>query len=247
MLEYSEPKFSKRAYFEIIEAYADRLKLFTQILPADPVSWAVLRHDVEFSPSRALVLARWDHEIGVKSHFFFQTKSSAYNVCDEGNAHLIQVIRSLGHEVCLHAYVLRKDPVRIAALEQELESQKRILEIAADSDVDVFSFHRPPHWVLEINRDVLGGMINAYGPTFFEFSDSPKKIRYIADSRHRFDYGHPLEVISAPRVQLNFHPDEWSEWGSTVEENFETLYELGTRDYLKTLLREADHFREIWS
>ena len=77
-------------------------------------------------------------------------------------------------------------------------------------DCNYFSYHRPPKWVLENRNDEISGMINAYGPSFFEFSSNPKEIIYLADSQHKWTYGHPLDRLSSAKIQILTHPDEWT-------------------------------------
>ena len=68
-------------------------------------------------------------------------------------------------------------------------------------------------------------MINVYGDSFFEFSSSPKKIKYIADSMHKWNYGHPVDNLHYEKIQILLHPDEWSSEGSTEKQLFHDLIE----------------------
>ena len=70
------------------------------------------------------------------------------------------------------------------------------MEIGLGLKIDRFSFHRPADWVLKNRSDVMNGLLTLYGGSFFEHTKTPKTpkhIKYLADSRHRWDYGHPLE------------------------------------------------------
>ena len=62
-----------------------------------------------------------------------------------------------------------------------------------------------------------------YGKSFFELSDSPKKIKYLADSKHAFSYGDPIEDYDFKKIQILLHPDEWSDNGYQAKENFNSL------------------------
>ena len=88
-----------------------------------------------------------------------------------------------------------------------------MLEVATNLRIDRFSFHRLPDWVLAKRSNILGGLINMYGPAFFEFSKKPLEIKYLADSQHRFLYGHPLDDHKFSKFQILLHPDEWTKFG----------------------------------
>ena len=124
------------------------------------------------------------------------------------------------------------------SLEKEIQSQRRIFEDGLEMHCDRFSFHRPPPWVLENRTDFIGGMLNMYGPSFFEYHRLPIHIKYIADSRHQWNYGDPY--INHPRIQLNMHVDEWSDketnhWDNIKEEHAE--------EFINTLHSECTHYK----
>ena len=103
---------------------------------------------------------------------------------------------------------------------------------------DRFSFHRPPSWVLENRADFIGGMLNMYGPSFFEYDPEPNNIKYIADSRHQWNYGSPY--TNHPKIQLSMHVDEWSNketnhWDNIKEEHME--------EFTNTLFTECTHYK----
>ena len=56
-------------------------------------SFILLRHDVEFSPQRALRIAEIDHSENVSSSFLFQVRSNAYNVLSTINREIILQIQ----------------------------------------------------------------------------------------------------------------------------------------------------------
>ena len=64
-----------------------------------PENFILLRHDVEFDISRALELAKIESKHNVKSTFFFQVYSSAYNSLSPINKNMIKQIKDLGHNI----------------------------------------------------------------------------------------------------------------------------------------------------
>ena len=55
-------------------------------------SYVLLRHDVEFSPRRALEIARIENSENISSSYLFQVRSNAYNVLSTINRKIINEI-----------------------------------------------------------------------------------------------------------------------------------------------------------
>lgn len=237
-------QFSKGAYDKILDRYSNRFTDYLSLVRHKPEEWALLRHDVEFSVRRAVIVAHWDYEKSVSSTFFFQVRAGTYNLAAPGISGFLQEIRELGHEVGLHTYIPEAMPHTLEALELELNLQRQLFEGMTGLRLRVFSFHRPPDWVLQIRKDFIGGLLNVYGPTFFEHTFSPLAVKYFADSRHAFNYGHPLDKHSFTKVQLLLHPDEWTDNGLDLVSNFTALEDELNGDLRKVFIREAEHFRE---
>ena len=235
--------FSYDEYSEILKEYKGRFGNFKNI---NNDEFVILRHDVEFSIERAYDLAVFEKKHEVKSTYLFQVLSNAYNPFSCINRLKIEEIKNLGHEVGLHFYVSHLKPYDYTGLRSELKRQKDLFELALDFPCEIFSFHRPPEWVLELREDQINGIINTYGPSFFEFSPEPQKIKYIADSKHKWSYGHPLNYSSQRRIQILLHPDEWTINGDcSLEEFFKDLINHKTKIFKSTLLQETKSFLKI--
>lgn len=233
--------FSYTDYRQIVAKFRDKIVDFSDVEQAGH-EFALVRHDVEFSVERALKLAELDASMKIASSFLFQVRSNAYNILSSINSRKIQEIADLGCRVGLHLYVSHLEEGDWESLEAELSKQKDIFEFATGLKCDRFSFHRPPKWVLERRDDVVCGMLNMYGPTFFEFSPAPKEIKYLADSRHRFDYGHPLDGYQYGKFQILLHPDEWTEEGFNELDNFRSLEREHLEDFYDTLDSETKNY-----
>ena len=231
--------FSYKEYNLILEKYKSRIVDF---LGVDNNDFVLLRHDVEFSVERALRIAYLDAKWSIPSSFLFQVKSNAYNPLSTLNSENIRKICDLGCHVGLHLYVSHIDVGNWKKLEQELINQKSIIELITDRPCDRFSFHRPPKWVLERRDDYIADILNIYGESFFEFNSDPKTIKYLSDSQHRFEYGHPLNDYSQQKMQILLHPDEWSVEGFNEEKNFRALESEHLHQFYKTLDSETKHF-----
>lgn len=229
--------FSFAEYREILKKYKPVNCDFTEIDNRD--SFALIRHDVEFNVERAMKLAEIDSECGVVSSFLFQVRSNAYNLMSSINAARILRIRRLGLKIGLHFHVGELQENDWASLERELLGQASIFELATGITVDRFSYHRPPKWVLENRDDRFAGLINVYGKSYFEYIPHPSDIKYIADSRHRYDYGHPLSDFDFKRFQILLHPDEWSIHGMNEYDNFRALENENLAELERTMQLET--------
>lgn len=241
MVELSKiPQFSYLAYHNILEAIASKLKNFRDI--NDSEDFIILRHDVEFSVLRAHIMAKIERQKNIFSTYLFQVASSAYNPFSKNNKELIGDIRSMGHTVGLHFYVTHIDEGDKNALLKELDYQKRLFEHGLNLECPIFSFHRPPSWVLENRDNCVGEMINAYGDKFFEFSNNPIKVKYLADSMRSWNYGHPLDFLDSNKMQLLIHPDYWTESGEAEIDFFMKLISEKKCDFIETLNQETKNF-----
>lgn len=61
-----------------------------------------LRHDVDWSPRRAVRMAEIEAEHGVTATYFFLVTSPFYNVMNREVRERIEQIDDLGHEIGLH-------------------------------------------------------------------------------------------------------------------------------------------------
>ena len=234
--------FTHNDYIKILKIIKPRLSSFQ--LPM-PEHFVLLRHDVEFNVKRALDIAEIESAYKIKSTYFFQVLSSGYNPFSSVNKKNIQRIKELGHDVGLHFYVSHLEDDNWDVLENELNIQKILFEKGLQINCNIFSYHRPPRWVLENRDDQLCGMINAYGQSFFEFSPNPKNIIYMADSQHKWSYGHPIDNIRASKIQILTHPDEWTAEGdSSNKEYFSNLIKDHNNNFVETLDKETKHFNE---
>jgi hypothetical protein len=234
--------FSFKEYEEILLKFSSICLDFEEAINAE--KFCILRHDVEFDDQRAHEIAKIDSSKNFKSSFLFQVNSNAYNIASVENKKLINEINEMGSSVGLHLYISHLKENDWDSFRIELEQQLDILQMSFDFKVNRFSIHRPPKWTLLNRKDIVLGLINMYGESFFEFSDQPKKIKYIADSRHSFDYGHPLDFYSFNKFQLLLHPDEWSLSGLDAEDNFRKLISDNKSRFDETLNNETKNYAE---
>lgn len=229
-------------YRLIVLAFRDRIVEPERAIGQN--AFCILRHDVEFSLARALTMAKIDAALGVKSTFYIQTRSNAYNAVSSANAAIIRKIKDLGIDIGLHLYTSHLADHDWAALGRELAFQSSILAHVLGEKITRFSTHRPSPWFLQARHDEISGMLNAYGPSFFEYTTDmhSRSVSFLTDSRRRWDYGHPLDHIKDNRVQLALHPDEWSVTGADTRSNFDALIIEQEESFLQTLRAECTHY-----
>ena len=92
-----------------------------------PARIAVLRHDVDRFPGRALQMARMEQRAGICSTYYFRANRSVFR------PHILRDISQMGHEVGYHYETLSKSggdfPAAIKRFEKELASLREVCPI----------------------------------------------------------------------------------------------------------------------
>ncbi len=167
---------------------------------------ALIRHDIDASPVKALEMARVESENQVRATYFVLLTSKFYNLLDQENEQAIREISKLGHEVGLHfdfskyGASLTQSKLQDAVF-YETSLLSRILE---GKPVHSISWHIPMKAYL--GKDVplfseAGALKNAYSSEYFY------GYKYISDSMMRWREV-PEQMISPlkyPRLQILTH------------------------------------------
>ena len=151
----------------------------------------IIRHDIDFDCEFAYEMAKIEYNIGVKSTYFFMLSNSIYNLFSEKNREYVRKIKTLGHKISVHF------DFQVGDLKKEID----IFESFFDTEVDIVSIHRPN---LELVNQI--DVEHTYLSKYF------KDIKYFADSRGRFRFGHPLEskeFQESKSIHLLIHPVWW--------------------------------------
>lgn len=229
------------------------LKDYQEVQNHPDMPFIILRHDVEFSPKRALELAVFENAERIHSTYFFQLTNNAYNLLSGEGAGCIRKIAGLGHHVGLHFHLHGSDSIE--EIKQRLIYECDLLSYVLGKKVDRFSFHRPSALVLE-NVVEIPGIINAYHPLFFTYSkkiqtvDFLQSVKYIADSRNEWSYtepwSEPCEALfrKYPKIQILCHPYSWTEKGYATLENLRSLIDENREEFIATLNAETKYVKE---
>jgi hypothetical protein len=167
---------------------------------AGSVLW---RHDLDFSVHRAAAIARIEAEEGARATYFVQLHSPFYNALEAEVTARLREILGLGHELALHfdPHFYGRD-----SGEPELARERALLEELFQTQVLAFSLHNPSLNGWRNDRDVVAGMVNAYGPFL------SANYGYASDS-HGYWRAEPLgDVLTAgahERLQVLTHPEWW--------------------------------------
>ncbi|MGI8837257.1 MAG: hypothetical protein ACR2H4_11555 [Pyrinomonadaceae bacterium] len=175
-----------------------------------------LRHDIDYSPSMALELARVNADLGVAGTFFALLHSHSYNLMCASAQRIVKEIHSLGQHIGLHAAV---PTTTDAEVEGKLRNDFQFVQSYLPMIQPVFSWHNPTAEVLEryLTSDIFAGLINAYGARF------TRNILYASDSNMRYSADHFLILFNdatCEALQLLLHPINWVAGGSNMSEVF---------------------------
>ena len=239
-------KFSFKEYKTILNFIKDNYQIIDYSDVTDNTnSFAIVRHDVEFSPHRALDIAKIDKELGIKSSYFFQIRNNCYNSLSGENVNIIKKISNLGHHIGAHINTSQFNSQN--SLESFVVEDIETLSKYTNLNVDRFSFHRPkPYQLREYIK--INGYINAYDDKYFHYYDKiqPKKLRvkYIADSNNNWKYGYPLNlnVDEVDKLQLLTHPFSWTRDGLDNYDNFKSVIGEKTKEMVNSFNSETKSF-----
>jgi len=176
----------------------------------------ILRHDVDWSPRRALRMARMEADRGIEANYFFLVSSPFYNPVHKPTRRIVQRIESLGHHVGLHFSTHQywdEEPAE-SELVERVDAEKRILDAVSAEPLGAISFHRPPDWVF---GRTFAAFDSAYAARFFD------DIAYRGDSDHRWREEPPLADGAPDRLQVLVHPGLWGENDGAFTERLATI------------------------
>lgn len=171
----------------------------------------ILRHDVDWSPAKALKMAEIEAEMGVSSTYFFLLTSPFYNSMCKQNRNCIEQILELGHRIGLHfsTHQYWSSEPREQILIERVRTENQVLSEYFSSKVHAVSFHIPPDWILCRKFEEF---ISTYEPRFFD------EIAYRGDSNQRWRENNPFESDIPDYLQVLVHPGLWGIDDASFEE-----------------------------
>jgi hypothetical protein len=159
-----------------------------------------LRHDIDVCLIRAYKILEIEKQIGIESTFFFMVNSPFYNLSEFNNLSLTKLFIDQRAKIGLHANIFD-----IEKFEEEVELQRKILNMYFETNINQLSFHHPNEETMELNLIHLG-LENMYH--FCKKSG----IEYFSDSNMNLNF---IDLNQALRdkknIQLLLHPVWWIE------------------------------------
>ena len=236
--------FSYLDYCTMIQYIQKQLPIvsFTQATILD--KFCVIRHDVEYSPERALILAHFENKIGIVSTYCFQLRNNCYNTLSKRNLEIIREVKSLGHNIGAHIHM---DDCDSGNEEMYIFNDIQTLQSYSKVPVEGWSLHRPIGTLLSQYLEVSGDYINYNGKHFFQYFEgsAPKlDITYLADSNHQWKYGNPMkmDLSEINKLQINCHPFSWSEKSLDNTDNFRILTQQKKEELINSINSEIKNY-----
>lgn len=202
------PDFTSSKYQLICERYLKHAdcRLFTEKLRAGTI---LVRHDVDHSLNRAKALGHIESIYGIRSTFFVDPLSPYYSIFEPAQREILGEVIGMGHSIGLHFDASRHNPSTVLDLEEAVSFEAKILETAGAKPTAI-SFHNPRPSDLELEQNLISGLVNAYSKPLF------KDIAYVSDSNGiwKFDtLESSLEAHSKSpyALQILIHPEWWQD------------------------------------
>jgi len=160
----------------------------------DPAKVVLLRHDIDLSPTRALVMARVETSVGVRSTYFFMISGAYYDMLEPEHRKILREIAALGHQVGFH-YDEYDD------VAEGLE----ILSVVAGRTLCHIAQHNPT--LLPRRSLDRSDIVDAYDPRI----GGPQKFVYVSDSGMKWRQKTFADLLEegCPRIYALCHPETW--------------------------------------
>ena len=181
-----------------------------------PYHRAIIRHDIDISPVKAVKIAEIEDNACVQGTYFFMLTSEFYNLLDKENEYALRKISRLGHHIGLHFDVTKYDAYSVKSLETYVIRELRILQDIVGAPVNALSWHMPDPRFVGTRLDFLEklGIINSYDPEYIG------EYKYISDSNMnwRDDPYAYMNTAVFPKLQILTHPVWYSETAMPKED-----------------------------
>ncbi len=201
--------FTSDGYQTLLERAAKRFSFvrFGDFLESNNI--ALWRHDVDFSPQRALKMARQEAALSLTVTYFVQLTSRYYSVLEPETSSVIRSIHNLGHEVGLHFDPEGCQDKENRALEERLRFEADILSKIIEIDIRVFSLHNPTTISSGLlDKPFHAGLLNASASELYA------SFTYCSDSNGIWRYDSLDKLIADPETTKLYaltHPEWWQE------------------------------------
>jgi hypothetical protein len=223
-----------RQYLESIQAAYKPVLRFDEYLrlAVKPACFAMIRHDVDRRPLKALRMAQLENQMGIRCTYYFRVKPHVFN------PRIIRAIRRLGHEIGYHYETLSDTRGDHAAAAEGFRNNLKRLRLCAP--INTIAMHGRPFspynnldlWRSRKSRSQLIDHHDILGEIYLDIDY--RDVAYICDTGRNWDQKRSnrrdlvntnvnaslkngvalLRAINNKRWQkivFQVHPERWSE------------------------------------
>lgn len=199
--------FTIDIYAELVSAAAARYRFLHFAEPSAEGDVALWRHDIDFSPQRALALATVEAASAVHATYFVQLSSRYYNIFEPEVAAVLRQIVALGHDIGLHFDAEVCAHQSAPDYDRRIAFEARVLEEVVETGVASFTLHNPTTLVgVSLNEPCRAGLVNG------SCSELRTSYAYCSDSNGFWRFRPLAEMIADPaigRLYALTHPEWW--------------------------------------
>lgn len=201
--------FSLGHYREILRTAKTsgyKFLLFDEAQSSAAERCCLLRHDIDYTPEKAIEFGRIEADLGIRSTYFFQVVAWTYNAREKKCYQTIQELANMGHQIALHFDVTWQDDAKWDDLPKLCARERNLLSYISDLEIpDIISFHNPGTYADKVvDKDVVG-IHHTYEPRYFS------EYKYLSDSQGWYE-GCVCKIFESgkyPKIQLLTHPYIW--------------------------------------
>jgi len=166
----------------------------------------LLRHDIDYTPERAIEFGRIEADLGIRSTYFFQVVAWTYNVREKKCYQTMSELADMGHEIGLHFDVTWDVEAKWEDLPELCARDRKLLSYLSGLEIsDIISFHNPGTYADKVVGREVVGIHHTYEPRYFS------EYKYLSDSQGWYEgcVGKIFESGKYPKIQLLTHPYIW--------------------------------------
>lgn len=236
-------EFTFESYEELLNTFFEHGYEFCQYKNIDNFEKGViLRHDIDFSPSRATKVAKIEQDMGIKSTYFILLSTGFYNVFSLDVKKKIYEILNMGHQIGLHFDEQKYEMSSFNQMKEYVYNEVGILEKALDTKIETVSMHRPSQGILDASIE-FDGLINSYTSKYF------KEMKYLSDSRMCWREN-PFSAISSGehnKIHILTHPFWYASQSETIQTKIKCFLDEAMRERYDLLDKNFKNIQEYFS
>lgn len=246
-INHNAKPFTQKEYRRLLRLTAERyaclgFEILESTFPS-PHRFAIIRHDIDMSPTQALAIAQIEADLGVRATYTILLTGEFYSPFEHSTRVLLQQIGELGHDLGLHFdaswHRIEDEASLKEAITWETGILNGLLKLPDEKQVKMFSFHNTTPFTMACKASHYAGLRNAYAGYL------QKNVQYISDSNGYWIHRSWEDLLEKEpdRIQILTHPDWWTDNDSQPAEK--VCYQLANRKRLtwlgyRTLLEDGN-------